>query len=128
MAGTSASTRADERRPSRLRPRSSEHREGTMVKYLAALATIVALMGAAHMGAAHMGAAHMGAAQAADDYPTRPVRIIAGFGPGATIDVTARVLAPKLAQALGQQFVVENRTGAGSNLAADHVAQAGKDG
>jgi len=84
-----------------------------MVKYLAALAALVALTGAAW---------------AADDYPVRPVRIIAGFGPGATIDVTARVLAPKLGQALGQQFVVENRTGAGSNLAADFVAQAPKDG
>jgi tripartite-type tricarboxylate transporter receptor subunit TctC len=84
-----------------------------MVKYLAALAALVALTGAA---------------RAADDYPVRPVRIIVGFGPGATIDVTARVLAPKLGQALGQQFVVENRTGAGSNLAADFVAHGPKDG
>jgi tripartite-type tricarboxylate transporter receptor subunit TctC len=84
-----------------------------MMKCLAALAALVALTGAA---------------PAADDYPARPVRVIVGFGPGATIDVTARVLAPKLGQALGQQFVVENRTGAGSNLAADFVAQAPKDG
>src|SRR5262245_29643249 len=68
------------------------------------------------------------AAQAADDYPTRPVRIVVGFGPGATIDVTARVLAPKLGAAFNQQFVVENKTGAGSNLAADFVAHAPKDG
>jgi len=67
-------------------------------------------------------------AQAADDYPARPVRIIVGFGPGATIDVTARVLTPKLGQAFNQQFVVENKTGAGSNLAADFVAHAPKDG
>jgi tripartite-type tricarboxylate transporter receptor subunit TctC len=67
-------------------------------------------------------------AQAADDYPTRPVRIVVGFGPGATIDVTARVLAPKLGAAFNQQFVVENKTGAGSNLAADFVAHAAKDG
>ena len=85
----------------------------TLTWIAAGLATIVALTGAA---------------RAADDYPARPVRIIVGFGPGATIDVTARVLAPKLGQALGQQFVVENRTGAGSNLAADFVAQAPKDG
>src|SRR5215468_436075 len=69
------------------------------------------------------------AAQAADDYPARPVRIVVGFGPGATIDVTARILAPKLAQifnqqGFNQQFVVENKTGAGSNLAADFVAHA----
>ena len=67
-------------------------------------------------------------AQAADDYPTRPVRIVVGFGPGATIDVTARVLAPKLGAAFNQQFVVENKTGAGSNLAADFVAHAAKEG
>jgi tripartite-type tricarboxylate transporter receptor subunit TctC len=67
-------------------------------------------------------------AQAADDYPARPVRIVVGFGPGATIDVTARVLAPKLGAAFNQQFVVENKTGAGSNLAADFVAHAPKDG
>ena len=63
-----------------------------------------------------------------DDYPARPVRVVVGFGPGATIDVTARVLAPKLGQAFNQQFVVENKTGAGSNLAADLVAHAPKDG
>src|ERR1044071_2423102 len=48
------------------------------------------------------------AAQAAEDYPARPVRIVVGFGPGATIDVTARILAPKLGQAFNQQFIVEN--------------------
>jgi tripartite-type tricarboxylate transporter receptor subunit TctC len=68
------------------------------------------------------------AAGAADDYPARPVRIVVGFGPGATIDVTARTLAPKLGQTFNQQFVVENKTGAGSNLAADFVAHAPKDG
>jgi tripartite-type tricarboxylate transporter receptor subunit TctC len=72
--------------------------------------------------------ASTGAASAADDYPARPVRVVVGFGPGATIDVTARVLAPKLGQAFNQQFVVENKTGAGSNLAADFVAHAPKDG
>ena len=67
-------------------------------------------------------------AQAADDYPARPVRIVVGFGPGATIDVTARVLAPKLGQIFNQQIIVENKPGAGSNLAADLVAHAPKDG
>jgi len=69
-----------------------------------------------------------GAANAADDYPARPVRVVIGFGPGATADITLRTLTPKLAHALGQQFVVENRAGAGSNLAADFVAHAPKDG
>lgn len=70
----------------------------------------------------------LAASAAAEDYPTRPVRIVVGFTAGASADVTARVLAPKLSQALGQQFVVENRPGAGSNIAADIVAHAPKDG
>jgi tripartite-type tricarboxylate transporter receptor subunit TctC len=64
----------------------------------------------------------------ADDYPSRPVRIIIGFGPGASADITARVLAQRFNQKLGQQFVVENRPGAGSSLAAEFVARAPKDG
>ena len=64
----------------------------------------------------------------ADDYPSRPVRIIIGFGPGASADITARVLAQRFNQTLGQQFVVENRPGAGSSLAAEFVARAPKDG
>jgi tripartite-type tricarboxylate transporter receptor subunit TctC len=64
----------------------------------------------------------------AEDYPARPVRIIIGFGPGSVADIAARVLASKISQTLGQQFVVENRTGAGSNIAAEYVARAPKDG
>jgi len=67
-------------------------------------------------------------AATAEDYPARPVRVVIGFGPGATADITLRTLTPKLGQSLGQQFIVENRTGAGSNLAADFVAHAPKDG
>ncbi len=65
---------------------------------------------------------------AAQDYPNRPVRIIVGFGPGAAADTPARLLAQKLGLSLGQQFVVENRPGAGSNIAAEYVARAPKDG
>ena len=65
---------------------------------------------------------------AAEGYPLRPVRIIVGFGPGASGDIAARVLAQKFGTLLGQQFVVENRTGAGSNIATNFVAQAPKDG
>jgi tripartite-type tricarboxylate transporter receptor subunit TctC len=65
---------------------------------------------------------------AAEDYPTRPVRLIVGFGPGASGDVAARVIAPPLGRLLGQRFVVENRTGAGSNIATNFVAHAPKDG
>jgi len=64
----------------------------------------------------------------AEDYPARPVRIIVGFGAGASADITARVLANRMSQIAGQQFVVENKPGAGSSLAAEFVARAPKDG
>src|SRR5438128_12492029 len=67
-------------------------------------------------------------AQAQTDYPTRPVRIVVGFGAGAVADTPARLLAQKLSQALGQQFVIENRPGAGSNIAAEYVSRAVPDG
>jgi tripartite-type tricarboxylate transporter receptor subunit TctC len=70
----------------------------------------------------------LASAAAAEDYPTRPVRIILGFGPGASGDVTARILAPPLGRLLGEQFVIENRTGAASNIASAYVAHAAKDG
>lgn len=63
-----------------------------------------------------------------ETYPSRPVRIIVGFGAGASADVTARVVAQKLSELLGQQFVVENKPGAGSNIATEQVSQAPKDG
>src|SRR2546423_168990 len=65
---------------------------------------------------------------AQDNYPVRPVRIIAGFGPGSAADITSRVLAQQLGEKLGQQFVVEPRPGAGSNIAAGFVARAPADG
>src|SRR6266446_1306604 len=65
---------------------------------------------------------------AAEDYPVRPVRIIIGFGPGASGDIAARVLAQKFGMLFGQQFVVEHRTGAGSNIATNFVAHAPRDG
>ena len=64
----------------------------------------------------------------ADDYPSRPVHIMVGFIPGAAADITARVLGNGLGKLLGQQFVVENKPGAGSNLAAEFSARAPKDG
>src|SRR5262245_58821299 len=68
-----------------------------------------------------------GAARA-DDYPSRPVRLIVGFAPGAVADTIARVMATRIGNVLGGQFVVENRAGAGSSLAADQVERAAKDG
>jgi tripartite-type tricarboxylate transporter receptor subunit TctC len=64
----------------------------------------------------------------ADDYPSRPVRLIVGFIPGSAADITARVLGSRMSQILGQQFVIEIRAGAGSSLAAEYVARASKDG
>jgi tripartite-type tricarboxylate transporter receptor subunit TctC len=64
----------------------------------------------------------------AADYPTRPVRIIIGFGAGSAADTPARLLAQKFGDALGQQFIVENKPGAGSNVAAEFVARAPNDG
>src|SRR5262249_34639136 len=70
----------------------------------------------------------MSLAHAETDYPSRPVRIIVGFGPGAVADTPARLLAQKFSQSFGQQFVVENRPGAGSNIAAEYVSRAQPDG
>lgn len=68
------------------------------------------------------------AATAQADYPSKPVHIIVGFGPGSAADLTARVLAQRLSTTLGQQFVVENKPGGGSTVAAEQVARAPKDG
>ena len=65
---------------------------------------------------------------AAQSYPTRPVRLIVGFPPGGGVDITARLLAQALSERLGQQFFVENRPGAGSNLATETVVHAPADG
>jgi len=64
----------------------------------------------------------------AQAYPNRPVRIIMGFAPGASGDIAARLLAQELGKLLSQQFIVENRTGAGSTIATNFVAHAAPDG
>ena len=64
----------------------------------------------------------------AEDYPTRPVRVIVGFPAGSGADITARVVGQRMGQILGQQIVVENKPGAGSSLAADLASRAPKDG
>ncbi len=64
----------------------------------------------------------------ADTYPSRPVRIVVGFPPGAATDIVGRLIAQTLSERLHNQFFVENRPGAGSNLAADVVAHAPPDG
>jgi tripartite-type tricarboxylate transporter receptor subunit TctC len=67
-------------------------------------------------------------ARAQSDYPSKPIRIVVGFTPGSVADITARVLGNRMGQILGQTVVVENKAGAGSNLAAEFVARAPKDG
>ena len=62
------------------------------------------------------------------DYPTRSVRIVVGFPAGTSSDIVARLIAQWLSERLGQQFVVENRPGAGTNVAAETVVQASPDG
>jgi tripartite-type tricarboxylate transporter receptor subunit TctC len=64
----------------------------------------------------------------AQQYPTRPVRLLVGVAPGGVTDLAARIIAPKLGQALGQTFIVENRPGASGAIAATAAAKAAPDG
>lgn len=64
----------------------------------------------------------------AADWPTRPVKLVVPFAAGGTTDILARVVAAKVSEEFGQQFIVENKTGAGGNIAADAVAKAEPDG
>jgi tripartite-type tricarboxylate transporter receptor subunit TctC len=77
-------------------------------------------------GAAALPAFSRGAS--ALDYPTRPVRLVVGFFAGGLSDILARVLSPSLSERLGQQFVVEDQPGAGTNLATEAIVKAAPDG
>src|SRR3984957_4657703 len=94
----------------------SRHGRTGMLKRLicAAAATLAFLCATAIAGAA--------------DYPERPVTIVVGFPPGGASDILARITADKLSSVLGKPFVVDNRPGAGGNVAGEVVAHAAPDG
>jgi tripartite-type tricarboxylate transporter receptor subunit TctC len=64
----------------------------------------------------------------AQAYPVKPIRLVVGFTPGGGVDINARLFGPKLAEYLGQQIIVENRPGAGTNIANEFVAKSPPDG
>jgi tripartite-type tricarboxylate transporter receptor subunit TctC len=88
-----------------------------MGKYYRRLATAVAAIALASAGV-----------QAEDNYPSRPIRMIIPFAAGGPTDIVGRVMGAKMGELLGQQFVVEDKAGAGGNIGADAVAKAEPDG
>jgi tripartite-type tricarboxylate transporter receptor subunit TctC len=68
------------------------------------------------------------AGAAAQGYPIKPIRLVVGFAPGGSTDVTARIVAEKISAVIGQQVIVDNRSGAGGNIGADIVAKSNADG
>src|ERR1700755_2306074 len=64
----------------------------------------------------------------AQSYPAQPVRLVVGYAAGQSIDILARLIGQSLSEQYGQQFIVENKPGAGGNIAAEGVARATADG
>ena len=64
----------------------------------------------------------------AQAYPSKPIRLVVGFTPGGGVDINARLLGPKLTEYMGQQVIVDNRPGAGTNIANEYVAKSAPDG
>ena len=79
-------------------------------------------------GAAALSLPFVGRASAQAPWPNRVVKVVVPFAPGGTTDILGRLMAQKLSEEYGQQFIVENKAGAGGNLGADSVAKADADG
>lgn len=79
-------------------------------------------------GAAAVAMPFIGSASAQAQWPAKPVKVIVPFAPGGTTDILGRLMAQKLSEELGQQFVVENKAGAGGNIGADMAAKSDADG
>jgi tripartite-type tricarboxylate transporter receptor subunit TctC len=75
-----------------------------------------------------LSAALLTASAGAQDYPSKPIRLLIGFPPGGNVDVVGRIVAQKMGEGFGQQVLPENRTGAGSIIANEHVAKSAADG
>jgi tripartite-type tricarboxylate transporter receptor subunit TctC len=69
-----------------------------------------------------------GAAAQAQTYPVKPIRIVVGFAPGGPSDIISRLVGTKMGEILGQQLVIENKTGAGGTIATEAVGRADPDG
>jgi tripartite-type tricarboxylate transporter receptor subunit TctC len=87
-----------------------------------------ALAPAAVIGALFMACASWASPAAAQDWPTRPLRLVVPYPPGGAVDQVARLISPKLEAALGQPVVVQNKAGAGGLIGSDAVAKAAPDG
>jgi tripartite-type tricarboxylate transporter receptor subunit TctC len=81
-----------------------------------------------HLAAAAAALPAVARIAAAQTYPTRPVRLVVGYAPGGAGDISTRLLGQWLSERLGQQFIIENRTGAGTNIATESVVRAAADG
>ena len=69
-----------------------------------------------------------GGKASAQTYPDKPVRVIVGYAAGGSVDITARILADKLSQRLGQRFIIDNRPGGGTTIASQQLAKSPPDG
>ena len=81
-----------------------------------------------HLAAGAAALAGVSRIAAAQSYPARPVRVMVGFAPGGSADIVARLIGQWLTERLGQPFVIENRPGAGTNIATEAVVKATPDG